>query len=121
MGTAINQYNTAAGRQPRPSEDAEAEGVAQSERLRKKENVKVTSYIVDVRGSTPRNLPERIALLEVAVMLGHHQAAEMILRRLADSSLHTIGMLYTTCLARHLGAAAAFLGRPEEGHHHQRG
>jgi len=55
-----------------------------------------------------------ITLLEVSVLAGHRQAAELLLRRLAGSKSHTSGLWLTTCAGRHLGAAAAFLGRPNE-------
>jgi tetratricopeptide (TPR) repeat protein len=54
-----------------------------------------------------------ITSLEAAVLAGHHPAAELLLRRLAGSSI-TSGTVLTTCAGRHLGAAAAFLGRPDE-------
>jgi class 3 adenylate cyclase/tetratricopeptide (TPR) repeat protein len=49
--------------------------------------------------------------LEAAILVGHREAAEFLLRRFAHSGLHTTGL---TCPSRHLGAAAAFLGRPQE-------
>ena len=55
-----------------------------------------------------------ITALEAAVLAGHRPAAELLLRRLADSSSITSGLVLTTCTARHLGGAAAFLGRHEE-------
>jgi tetratricopeptide (TPR) repeat protein len=55
-----------------------------------------------------------VILLENAVMAGHHQAAELLLRRLAGSNGRTTGLYLTTCAGRHLGAAAAFLGKPDE-------
>jgi tetratricopeptide (TPR) repeat protein len=55
-----------------------------------------------------------ITLLEAAVLAGHRQAAELLLRRLAGSSSSTSGLWRTTCAGRHLGAAAAFLGRHDE-------
>ena len=55
-----------------------------------------------------------ITLLEVAVLAGHRQAAELLLHRLAGCSSHTSGLWLTTCAGRHLGAAAAFLDRPAE-------
>jgi tetratricopeptide (TPR) repeat protein len=55
-----------------------------------------------------------ITLLEVAVLARHRQAAELLLRRLAGSGCVTSGMWRTTCAGRQLGAAAAFLGRPDE-------
>jgi tetratricopeptide (TPR) repeat protein len=58
-----------------------------------------------------------IILLEAAVLVGHRQSAELLLNRLAGSGFHTT-KLHTTCTARHLGAAAALLGRPEEARNH---
>jgi tetratricopeptide (TPR) repeat protein len=55
-----------------------------------------------------------IISLEAAVLAGHRQAAELLLRRLAGSSNCTSGLWLTTCTGRHLGAAAAFLGRYDE-------
>jgi tetratricopeptide (TPR) repeat protein len=53
--------------------------------------------------------------LEAAVLAGHHQAAELLLHRLAGcSSSCTSGLWLTTCTSRHLGAAAALLDRPDE-------
>ncbi len=57
-----------------------------------------------------------IVHLESAVLVGHRKAAELLLRRLAGSNVHITHPLYKTCPARHLGAAAALLGRPEEAH-----
>jgi tetratricopeptide (TPR) repeat protein len=57
--------------------------------------------------------PDIIAL-EAAVLTDHRQAAELLLRRLARSSSRTSGLWLTTCTSRHMGAAAAFLGRPDE-------
>jgi tetratricopeptide (TPR) repeat protein/archaellum biogenesis ATPase FlaH len=53
-------------------------------------------------------------VLENAVMAGHRQAAEVLLRRMAGSSGRTSGLWLTTCAGRHMGAAAALLGRPDE-------
>jgi tetratricopeptide (TPR) repeat protein len=55
-----------------------------------------------------------IISLEAAVLAGHRQAAELLLHRLAGSSIITNGQLLPTCTGRHLGAAAAFLGKNEE-------
>jgi tetratricopeptide (TPR) repeat protein len=55
-----------------------------------------------------------IGALEAAVLAGHRPAAELLLRRLAGSSIHTSGLWLTTCTGRHLGAAAALLGRSDE-------
>jgi tetratricopeptide (TPR) repeat protein len=59
-----------------------------------------------------------ITLLEVSVLAGHRQAAELLLRRLAGSKSQTSGLWRTTCAGRHLGAAAALLGRPDEARSH---
>jgi tetratricopeptide (TPR) repeat protein len=52
--------------------------------------------------------------LQGAVRIGHSQAAELLLRRFAGSGLLTTGANFLTCIPRHLGAAAALLGRPDE-------
>jgi tetratricopeptide (TPR) repeat protein len=54
-----------------------------------------------------------IISLEAAVLVGHHRTAELLLSR-PTGSIVTSGLLYVTCTARHLGAAAAFLGKPDE-------
>jgi tetratricopeptide (TPR) repeat protein len=59
-----------------------------------------------------------IISLEAAVLAGHRQAAELLLRRLTGSSSITSGPWLTTCTGRHLGAAAAFLGRHGEARKH---
>jgi tetratricopeptide (TPR) repeat protein len=55
-----------------------------------------------------------IVALQAAVLAGHRPAAELLLHRLAGSNSVMSGLWHTTCIGRHLGAAAAFLGRPEE-------
>jgi tetratricopeptide (TPR) repeat protein len=55
-----------------------------------------------------------IISLEAAVLAGHRQAAELLLRRLAGNRTITSGLWLTTCTGRHLGGAAAFLGRHDE-------
>jgi hypothetical protein len=55
-----------------------------------------------------------IAALQAAVLAGHRQAAELLLRRLSGSAFITSGGGLPTCIGRHLGAAAALLGRPDE-------
>jgi len=55
-----------------------------------------------------------IISLEAAVLAGHRQAAELLLPRLAATTRLTSGLWITTCAGRHMGAAAAFLGRHEE-------
>jgi len=61
---------------------------------------------------------EDITSLEAAVLAGHRQAAELLLNRLAGSSIRTSGLWLTTCAGRHLGAAAVLLDRPEEARTH---
>ena len=53
--------------------------------------------------------------LEVAVLVGHHEAAKMLLRRLGGSSMRAYCLVYPMCIGRHLGAAAAMFGRPDDG------
>jgi tetratricopeptide (TPR) repeat protein len=55
-----------------------------------------------------------IASLEAAVLARHHQAADLFLRRVAGSSRITTGLFFTACVGRHMGAAAALLGRSDE-------
>jgi tetratricopeptide (TPR) repeat protein len=55
-----------------------------------------------------------IVSLEAAVLAGHRRAAELLLHRLAGSSSSMSGTWLTTCKGRHLGGAAALLGRYEE-------
>lgn len=71
-------------------------------------------------GSTEDEVPESfdIMLLEAAELVGHREAAGLLLRRLADSSLRTTGHFFMMCIGRHLGAAAALLDRPEEARTH---
>jgi tetratricopeptide (TPR) repeat protein len=59
-----------------------------------------------------------ITSLEAAVLAGHRQAVELLLRRLAGSSNRTSGLWRTTYVGRHMGAAAAFLGRHDEARKH---
>jgi len=59
-----------------------------------------------------------IASLGATVLVGHRQAAELLLPRLAGSSQLTSGLWLTTCVGRHMGAAAALLGRNEEAREH---
>ena len=59
-----------------------------------------------------------ITALEAAVLAGHRRAAELLLPRLAGCSRLTSGLFITTCAGRHMGAAAAFLGRHEEARKH---
>jgi tetratricopeptide (TPR) repeat protein len=59
-----------------------------------------------------------IAYLESAVLVGHCKAAELLLERFKDNTLATTGVHWLTCIARHLGAAAALLERYDEAKEH---
>jgi tetratricopeptide (TPR) repeat protein len=52
--------------------------------------------------------------LTTAVSLGNRQAAELMLSRYGDVNMCTAGIYYISFPPRHLGAAAALLGKPEE-------
>jgi tetratricopeptide (TPR) repeat protein len=56
--------------------------------------------------------------LESAVVASHRRAAEMMLNRLKDTGLYTTGNHFPTCITRHLGGAAALLGRYDEARKH---
>ena len=56
--------------------------------------------------------------LEAAVLAGHRQAVELLLHQFANNTLSLISFPSPSCIARHLGAAAAFLGRHEEARRH---
>jgi tetratricopeptide (TPR) repeat protein len=56
--------------------------------------------------------------LEAAVLTGHRRAAELLLSRFTGTSVVTSGVLFPTCIPRHLGGAAALLDRPEEARKH---
>ena len=59
-------------------------------------------------------VPQDILSLEAAVLVRHREAAELLLHRLAGSSIRTTAEYFLTCTARHLGGAAALLDRYEE-------
>jgi tetratricopeptide (TPR) repeat protein/archaellum biogenesis ATPase FlaH len=52
--------------------------------------------------------------LEAAVLVSHCQAAELLLNRLSGTGLCTTGVSFPTCIIRHLGGAAAILGKYDE-------
>jgi tetratricopeptide (TPR) repeat protein len=52
--------------------------------------------------------------LEAAVVIKNRQAVESLLPCLVDSAYRTFGFYYPTSLYRHLGGAAALLGRYDE-------
>ena len=55
-----------------------------------------------------------IQLLEAAALVGHREAAGLLLRRFAGTEMRTTGFYFITCIPRHLGAAAALLSRADE-------
>jgi tetratricopeptide (TPR) repeat protein/archaellum biogenesis ATPase FlaH len=61
-----------------------------------------------------------LLLLETAVLAEHMRAAEVLLNLLAGVVYKTTGFYSPTCVARHLGGAAALLGRHEEARKHYR-
>jgi eukaryotic-like serine/threonine-protein kinase len=56
----------------------------------------------------------QMLVLETAVLAGHARAAEILMNLLEDTPTKTTGLSGPTCVARHLGGAAALLGRHEE-------
>ena len=56
--------------------------------------------------------------LESAILVGHKEAAGLLLKRLSGSGIRTTGIWHITCVDRHIGAAAVLLGRPEEARQH---
>jgi tetratricopeptide (TPR) repeat protein len=59
-----------------------------------------------------------VLLLETAVLAKHTRAAEILLNLLASAAYKTTGLSNLTCVARHLGGAAALVGRYEEARKH---
>jgi tetratricopeptide (TPR) repeat protein len=55
-----------------------------------------------------------IILLTAAVLVGHKQMAEILLGRFAGSGIRITGATSLSCTDRHLGGAAALLGRYDE-------
>jgi tetratricopeptide (TPR) repeat protein len=56
--------------------------------------------------------------LEAATLVQHTGVAQLLLQRLITGKAHTTGLYYTTSTARHVGAAAALLGRPSDARAH---
>src|SRR5205807_1039353 len=55
-----------------------------------------------------------VVLLEAAVLTQHREAAGLLLRRFAGIKHVSTGTWQSTSIARHLGAAAALLGKIDE-------
>ena len=64
---------------------------------------------LDVRGAW-----QYVSAIEAAVVVRHRSAAALLLELLSNSSVVTTGIMYPTCISRHLGGAAAMLGRYDE-------
>ncbi len=62
----------------------------------------------------------QVLQLELAVLAHHRRATEILFNLLAGVVYKTTGLLHPTCVARHLGGAAALLGRHEEASKHYR-
>jgi tetratricopeptide (TPR) repeat protein/ribosomal protein L40E len=56
--------------------------------------------------------------LEAAILTGHQRASELLLNRFTGTDVVTSGIFYPTCIPRHMGGAAALLGRYEEARNH---
>jgi hypothetical protein len=56
--------------------------------------------------------------IEAAVLTDHKKVAELLLTRFTGSGVCTPGIFYPTCSPRHMGGAAALLGRHEEAREH---
>jgi tetratricopeptide (TPR) repeat protein len=55
-----------------------------------------------------------VLALEAAIMVGHRQAADLLLKLLTNKLFSTTGIFVPTCIARHLGGACALLERFDE-------
>jgi tetratricopeptide (TPR) repeat protein len=69
---------------------------------------------------TTHSFPGLVLLLETAVLAEHTRAAEVLFNLLVGGVYKTSGLHNPTCVARHLGGAAALLGRHEEARTHYR-
>ncbi|MEW6184977.1 MAG: protein kinase, partial [Thermodesulfobacteriota bacterium] len=56
--------------------------------------------------------------LEATMLTGHKRAAELLLKRFSGTGVCTSGIFQTTCIPRHMGEAAALLGRYDEARQH---
>lgn len=67
---------------------------------------------------TRHEFGDLLLLLEIAVPAEHTRATEVLSSLLAGAVYKTTGFSNPTCVARHLGAATALLGRYEEARNH---
>jgi serine/threonine protein kinase len=100
-------------------------GWIQSYQGRTKEVVKILDkYVVNRPGIGTDEDETRFWVdtlsLESAVIAGHQQVAELLLKRLNVPDLYTTGISFPTCITRHLGGAAALLGRYNDARKHYR-
>jgi len=56
--------------------------------------------------------------LEAGILINHSKVTELLLNRFKDAGLCTSDFLHCTCVPRHLGGAAALLGRFDEARQH---
>jgi tetratricopeptide (TPR) repeat protein len=86
------------------------------------EVVAVLDEAADHYGAEPEKtkhpFPTLLLLLETAVLAKHERAAEIVFNLLVTATYKTSGLHNPTCVARHLGGAAALLGRHEEARKH---
>jgi tetratricopeptide (TPR) repeat protein/archaellum biogenesis ATPase FlaH len=61
-----------------------------------------------------------IYILEAAVIVGHQNAAEWLMRYCTRNKALTTGVFYSTCIARHLGGASALLKKYDEARQYYR-
>jgi len=59
-----------------------------------------------------------LSILEASVLTHNKQIAERMLERFSGKGVNTSGNYWITCVARHLGGAAALLGRYDEARRH---
>jgi tetratricopeptide (TPR) repeat protein len=89
---------------------------------RREEAVTILVEAADHYGAHPEKTRDTLGglllLLETAVLAKHARAAEVFSNLLAGAVYRTTGTQNPTCVARHLGAAAALLGRYEEARKH---
>jgi len=90
----------------------------------KEEVVAILDEVADNYAAEPEKIRHLfgplVLLLETAALARHTRAAEVLLNLLAGAVFKTTGLYSPTCAARHLGAAAALLGRHQEARKHYR-
>jgi tetratricopeptide (TPR) repeat protein len=79
-------------------------------------NVVKRPSIGTIEDETPTSMD--ILLLEASILLGHRQSTELMLKRFRGGVLYTSGLIYPTCIPRHLAGAAALLERYDEAREH---